>query len=481
MLKYLIIIISIVILSAPVFAQAPDTLWTRTYGGAASDIGFGVQQTEDGGFIVIGYTNSNSAGMSDIYLLKTDDMGDTLWTRKYGGEFADSGWHVLQTEDGGYILVCVYGLTVTNVCLQLIKTDENGDTLWTRTHPDYSVYDYIRQTEDGGYIIAGSYQEDAALLKTDAFGEIEWLQTYNCSELDGGQCAIQTSDGGYILTGLTTQSYYGQTNVLLVKTDAVGDTIWTRSIGENMVDFGFSVLEDDNGDYVVTGLFNGEDGADIYSDVYLIKVDVNGDTLWTKSYGRGYNDWGASVVNSTDGGYVVTGTCDDAYYSGYNGDLNILKTDADGNEEWYIWFGGEEQDHGECIQKTTDGGYIVVGSTISYGAGSYDVWLLRLEGDLSVENEPDGFRPIEFGLSPAYPNPFNQSVRLNYMLPAAADIRLVVYDITGREVEALGTGHWALGQHSVVWDASGMGSGVYFVRLSAVDGQQSVKKVVLMK
>ena len=483
MLKQLIIIISIVLLSAPVYAQAPDTLWTRTYGGAASDIGLAVQQTDDGGFIIIGKTNSNSAGMTDIYLIKTDANGDTMWTRKYGSEFADVGHYVLQNEDGGYILVCMYGLTSSSGCLQLIKTDENGDTLWTKTHPDHQVYKHIQQTEDGGYIIAGTiagtYEWDAAMIKTDAYGEIEWAQNYDGSEWDYGSCAVPTSDRGYILTGSITQSYLGQTNVFLVKTDADGDTVWTRSIGENMVDSGNCVIEDSNGDYVVTGMLNGEDEADIYSDVYLVKVNVNGDTLWTNFYGRGANDWGASVVNTEDGGYVVTGICDYAWSTEYKGDLNLVKADTDGNEEWYLSFGGTELDQGNCVQKTSDGGYIVVGYTNSYGAGSTDVWLLRFEGELAAVSGSEFHSPAEFELYPPHPNPFNPVTNISFTLPAAGLVTISVFDVNGREIAILVDSYKFAGHNEIEFNAFQHPSGVYFARLQIGDFAQTQKLLLL--
>ena len=480
MLKQLIIIISIVLLSVPVYAQAPDTLWTRTYGGEQSDCGFGVQQTDDGGFIIIGKTNSNSAGMSDIYLIKTDANGDTLWTRKYGGEFADCGRFVLQTDDSGYILVCAYGLTSSNVCLQLIKTNENGDTLWTRTHPDYSVYNYIQQTEDGGYIIAGSSQQDAALLKTDAYGEIEWQQTYGDPEIDCGYSVQLTDDGGYIMCGsISTNFVYGLFDVYLVKTNAVGDTVWTRSIGDDCVDIGYCVQVDPDGGYIITGMFNGEHGADIYSDVYLIKVDVNGDTLWTRSYGRDINDWGSYVVNTTDGGYVITGTCDLAYYSGYDGDLYLLKVNGDGDEEWNISFGGVEQDHGECVQQTADGGYIVVGSTFYSSAGLYDVWLLRFESEATIVEEL-GSHPSSFILHPCIPNPFNAETIISFELRAASCVKLAVYDIEGREVARLIDDWQSAGTHQTTFNAEALPSGIYFARLAAGDFQQT-RKMLLIK
>ena len=461
----------------------PDTLWTRTYGDISSDAGYGIDETEDGGFIIVGYTYPVGVGSSDLYLIKTDSVGDTIWTRTYGGDNSDGGYSIQQTDDGGFIMVgYTYDQHATN-CLYLVKTDAYGDTIWTRAYNDYIRGECVRQTDDGGYIIAGTTQmENAAIIKTDSLGIFEWDQIFGSTYLDEGFSVDQTVDGGYIMTGSICLNPYGQSDVLIARTDSDGDSLWTKMYGSYNIDKGYCVQLDSEGGFVVAGKFDEEDGADNEPSIYLIKTDSNGDSIWTRIFGTNQKDWGNHMVKTTDGGYAITGACD-VVIPWAGGNLCFMKADNDGREEWLLSFGGDDYERGYCVLQTSDGGYAVLGVTHSYGAGGSDIWLLRFESEYTSVEEQEYELPYEYLLYPPYPNPFNQFVRLNYMLPAAADARLSIYDITGREVATLADGsrQLAVGHHSLVWDAAGMASGVYFVRLSADGGRRSVKKVVLMK
>ena len=189
------------------FGQAPDTLWTKTFGGSSGDGGYKVQQTTDGGYILLGGTSSFGAGNSDIWLIKTNSYGDTIWTRTFGGSDNDVGWSVIQTDDEGYIIIGTKNPYGINADVWLIKTDSFGNTLWTKTYGgnDEDSGNSIQQTSDGGYIITGmtaSYgagNGDVWLLKTDSLGDTLWTHTY-----------------GGILMNLESQLYYQWMLVLLL-------------------------------------------------------------------------------------------------------------------------------------------------------------------------------------------------------------------------------------------------------------------------
>jgi len=285
----------------------------------------------------VGRTASFGAGSSDVYLLKTDSSGDTLWTRTYGGSNSDWGNTVEQTSDGGYIITghtLSFGAGSSDV--YLLKTDSSGDTLWTRTYGgnDYDWGYSLQQTSDGGYIIAavtlsfGAGYFDVYLLKTDSLGDTLWTHTYGGSDDDRGYSVRQTSDGGYIIAGGTDSFGAGDSSVYLVKTDSSGDTLWTRTYGGSDSDMGYSVRQTSDGGYVIAG--DTESFGAGGGDVYLLKIDSSGNTLWTHTYGGSYEDWGISV------------------------------------------------------QETSDGGYIIAGGTASFGAGGYDVYLLRIAGGESL-------------------------------------------------------------------------------------------------
>jgi len=206
-----------------------QTNWTRTYGGQNSDRGYSVQQTSDGGYIIAGFTYSYGAGGRDVYLIKTDAQGETLWTRAFGGPNDDVGYSVQQTTDGGYIVAgyAGYRYDTSYSAVYLVKTNAQGDTLWTRTYGGDSGDDAARsiaQSLDGGYIIAGKTRSfstgpaDVWLLRTNALGDTLWARTYGGPEYDVGYSVQQTTDGGYVIAG-TTGSYE---DIYLVKTDSHG-------------------------------------------------------------------------------------------------------------------------------------------------------------------------------------------------------------------------------------------------------------------
>ena len=268
-------------------------------------MGYSVQQTTDGGFIIAGSTRSFGVGTPDgdnVYLIKTNASGDTLWTRNYGGTGIDWGNAVRQTTDGGYIIAGYtesFGAGIGDVCL--IRTNAAGDTLWTRTYGGiYDDWGYsVQQTTDGGYIITGGTasfgagDEDVYLIKTNALGDTLWTRTYGGTDIERGYSVQQTTDGGYIFAGLTYSFGAGGADVYVIATDAQGDTLWTRTYGGTGDDEGYSVQQTTDGGYIITG-WTASFGAG-GNNVYLIKTDAQGDTLWTRTYGGTGYDEGYSV------------------------------------------------------------------------------------------------------------------------------------------------------------------------------------------
>tara|TARA_B100001250_G_scaffold267756_1_gene230985 strand:- start:6 stop:812 length:807 start_codon:yes stop_codon:yes gene_type:complete len=221
------------------FGQA----WEKTFGGIGNDEGYSVQQNTDGGYIVCGRTESFGNGWSDVWLIKTDVNGDTLWTNTFGGTSTDEGYSVQQTNDGGYI-IC--GWTESsgngNKDVYLVKTDDNGDSLWTKTFggtgndEGYSV----QQTNDGGYIICGYTESfgnggyDVWLIKTDGNGIEQWNQLFGGTGYDVGYSVQQTIDGGYIIAGRKEHSKESSKDpgydLYLIKTDGDGNVTSTFNI-----------------------------------------------------------------------------------------------------------------------------------------------------------------------------------------------------------------------------------------------------------
>jgi len=261
--------------------------WTHIYGDSLEDVGYFVQQTSDEGYIIVGYWSSGIRGIgSDLFLIKTNSSGDTMWTRKYGKDFGGTieyGSCVRQTSDGGYIITGRVGSEVTNSYdMWLLKTDENGDTLWSKT-----------------------------------YGSVDG------NTIEIGRCVCNTRDGGYIIVGET--DYPEMFSCWLLKTDGNGDTLWTRSFKEGMYTRGVSVRQTNDGGYVIGGTVLPR--YEKY-DVWISKTDAEGNSLWSKRYGGLSGDVGGRLEVTGDGGYIILAL---TYSYGEGGDIWLIKTDARGD------------------------------------------------------------------------------------------------------------------------------------------------------
>ena len=460
-------------------AQAPDTLWMKTFGGSNHDLGHSVHQTTDGGYIIAGVTNSFGAGNSDIWLIKTDAFGDTLWTKTIGGIGYDESYSVQQTTDGGYIITgYTESIGASNSDILQIKTDAFGDTLWTKTFGG-SGWDFgssVMQTTDGGYIITGSMDAytgygDICLIKTDAFGDTIWTKLFeNWGE---GHSVQQTTDGGYIITGVSNLYL----DVRLIKTDAFGDTLWTKTYDRGADDSGNSVQQTTDGGYIITGYTNDSHG---YPDVWLIKTDSSGDTLWTKIFGGQWSDVGYSVLQTKDGGYIIAGQL-----SGLFGGMEavwLIKTNDSGDTLWTMSLEIEVALNGRSVQQSTDGGYIITGFYSPNGfSGPFNVWLIKTTPDIMSYIEQDSdMIPLNFSLRQNYPNPFNPSTKIKYSVPQTSKVVIKVFDVLGNEIETLNNEEKPAGTYEITWYAENLPSGVYFYQLKAGNYVET-KKMVLLK
>jgi len=480
--------IIVLLFSISTFAQIS---FEHTYGGSAHDWGECVRQTSDGGYIIVGRTDSYGAGGGDVYFIKTDPYGDILWTRTYGGSSTDGGYWVQQTSDGGYVFVgYTYSFDAGCCDIYLIKIDNDGNVTW-RWIGRGGECDYghcVRQTSDKGYVIVGERSMfpadfDIYLIKINPGGDINWARQYKGSRRDFGRCVQQTSDGGYIIVGWTQPSFEYDCDIYLIKTDENGNILWTRTYGGPDYDWGHSVQQTSDGGYVIGGTF-GADPCGGRGYVYLIKTDSEGDTLWTHTYGGPIANMGYSVQQTFDGGYIVVGTSwssDDSQY-----DVYLVKTDPLGDTLWTRTYGGPDWDVGRCVRQTSDGGYIVVGDTYSFGAGQCDVYLIKTDsrGLTGVKERHQVGLLNGFLLSQNFPNPFNSQTIISYSIPKTTCVDLCIYDVRGKIVRRLVNREIPAGTYSVRWDGKDacgkeVSSGIYFYRLKAGDFVKTKRAVFL--
>ena len=366
--------------------ESSQTVWQKTFGGTNDDIGYAITRCigTDDEYVIAGSTSSFGSGFSDVYLIKIDADGDALWTKTYGGKSFDYSYSIQHTSDSGFIITgytSSFGAGDPDV--YLIKTDAAGDTLWTKTFggDNYEYGRSVSQTADGGYVIAGYTSSFGAggaevyLIKTNGLGDTLWTKTFGGPGTDIGWSIQETADRGYIITGSTNNAKTGNIDVYLIKTDIDGKMLWEKTYGGDGVDIGYSVQQTVDGGFIITGKTNSF--GEGFTDVYLIRTNADGDTLWTKTFGGAFDDYANSVRQTADGGYIITG--ETFSFGAGNADVLMIRTDNMGNELWSIHPGGIGDDIAYSVHQTIEGGFIIAGSTESFGTGKKDAFLVKVK------------------------------------------------------------------------------------------------------
>lgn len=483
--SFLVIIIS---LSSLLSAGAPDTLWTKEYGnGPGEACGYSVQETSDNGFIIAGSFEPTVGGPDythDVYIIRTDSLGDTLWTKKYGGaEDFEEGYSVLQTDDGGFIVAGHTGSENDPDQVYLIRTDSNGDSLWTKKYGG-SANDLgfsMCKTNDGKFIITGKTESfgaggmDIYLLKVDSDGDSLWAKTYGGLEDDEAGSVRMTSDGGFIIAGTTESFGIVLSDIYLIRTNSNGDTVWTRMYGDTEDNEGRTAFQTGDGGFVIVGSAFSNSGWD--HDVYLIRTDSNGDTLWAKKFGGLGDDEARDAQLAEDGGYIIAGSIE-----GHE-DVYVIRTDPNGDTLWTKRCGGNNEECAYAIQQTTDGGYIIAGSTGPNGNKS-NVYLIRLAKEATgiQEETPSPF--IKPDVYIASHNYGNNHISIRYDIPYTGSVKLEVFDVKGKLLKKLVDTVMPKGSYTVTWDArqddnKPIAGGVYFLKLRANCSEVSRKVTII--
>lgn len=343
--------------------------WERTYAGPNDDV-CQVRETPDGGFIFIG-----SQGFS-YYLVRTDSVGDTLWTRR--PNWADF-CGLINTRDGGFLLT---GVTATNIRdFVANKFDANGDSLWARVYRDSLDQGHYTalETDDGGFLISGytttlSNSYDMFVVRTNPLGNELWRRTYGTPNFDLGAMPARNRNKGFIFA--TTTNSGGPSEFLVYVTDELGQVLWTRTYAATDAIGGVVPTALSDGGYLLTG-WTAKDNY----NTYLLRLDSAGNPLWDRDYGgTGFESrTSAGAVEDVNGGYTFVSSTDKSYGPGTDRDIALVRVDSLGNVLRQIRIGGTEEDMPRFFQQTADGGYIVTGYTLSNQPGWKEIYLVRLD------------------------------------------------------------------------------------------------------
>ena len=432
--------------------------WKKTYGGSNNEEAFSVDLTNDGGYIIVGHTLSNNLDVSgnhgyyDGWAVKIDGSGNIQWQRALGGSGWEEIWDVQQTEDGGYILAGWAtsndgDLTINQGSLDVwvVKLNSNGTLQWQKSFGGSSEdrgYSII-QTTDGGYLVGGessSADGDATnnlgnsdywVLKLNFEGKIEWQKSLGGASIDRANDVIEAADGGFVL--------FGQT-------------------------------------YSTNGDVSGNHGN---NDQWLVKLNKSGDLEWQKAFGGSNEEYATSIHRTMDGGYVMTGQTQsnngDVVGNDGGADIWIVKTDALGVLQWQKTLGGTQAEWGNSVQQTIDNGFILAGYSwsnngdVSGNKGKTDYWIVKLSPESSPTSAP---APLPLEISP---NPAKNTISLK--VPSQdKDLNILVTDLLGRELQ-----QWSIPNPqsgSVALDIAAFPNGLYWVRVTTNSGAVYLGKVL---
>ncbi|MFC6940412.1 hypothetical protein ACFQE8_10645 [Salinirubellus sp. GCM10025818] len=416
---------SIPSLAAALDTPALGTEFEVTYGGGGEDRFSDVVQASDGGYVLTGITRSPRGDRRGL-VVKTDDEGAIEW------EWVDTDRNpsilrtVVELDDGYIFGGQANGTSLVTYRYWLLKTDFDGNVLWERTYGVPGYYANARAaipTADGGFAIAGEAAPsgkgiDFYLVKTDGNGDQEWARSYGSSGYESAEALLQTADGGFLLGGRANDQY-------LVRTDADGNEQWRKRFRRSGIQRITALAAASDG-YLLAGWTTHETAGG--EDVYLVKTDFDGNVLWERTYGGTGDDRALGLTTTADGGFVLVG--ETRSFGAGSRDGYLVKVDADGTEQLTATFGGVNDDTFKRVVETSDSGYAVVGQTRSAGGGDFDAWLVKTE-------------PVSSGPSPPDSIPFTATVECDTARPArvtvtnVSDVTYELRDIDSAGIDAL--------------------------------------------
>lgn len=490
-MKQLLILLILLLVGANIFAQAPDTLWTKLYGDKPGWDGcdklYGATPTYDGGFAMNGYGSTYGDTIKgDQWVVKIDANGDTLWTAPFGDfDRRDYGRDIIESYDN-CLIVAGHGRIADQseaYRIRLFKADSLGNEIWDKNYvrTDGFSVERVIETSDSGFALVGwTDQKDIFLFRADSLGDSVWAQTYGGVDDDIGYDVCQTDDGGFIIAAGSETYGANSWSIYIVRTDAVGDTLWTRVFDQTVFQVGMAIERTHDGHFLIGGYV-----TNTTYDSYLIKIQENGDTLWTKTIGQDDgNDVIYGMSATPDNGFLLAGRHFNSSTS--KNSMYVAKIDAAGDTTWTYTLVGNTHDEAYAAYWADAGDIYLFGTRAASSACDWrDYWVLALSFPADADDGFAGGLPNKITLSDNYPNPFNPATNIDYFLPSRAHVIIEVFDILGHQIKVLLNETKHAGQYRVTWDGTDergalVSSGIYFYRLRT-NVFAETKKMILLK
>ena len=437
-------LINIAMLFIPMSASA-QIMFQRTYGGSGYDEGRCVKQTWDGGYIIAGSTSSFGAGSTDVYLLKVDSLGNPQWQKTFGGTNIDKGYSLEICPDSGFV-ICGYTNSFGNggYDAYLIRTTQNGDSLWTKTYggTDWDFAYSLKIIADTNIIVVGNsysnsdFQSKAWAIFISMNGSVIWSKQYSIPNESFLNSVIQTQDSNFLAIGYLTGGINNSEDILLFKTNANGDSLWTRSYGNTGNDRGNSIDTSSAGGYILGATMTNITSG--YGDFYLIKTDTSGNMQWNQEFVSTAGDYLYTIKQLSSAQYV---TCGLSYGAGAGaGDVSLIWAGNFGAFDSSRSYGDAQFETPYCLNICNDKGFIIVGKTNSFNSNPEKVYLIKT--DSTGLTDPNVVPSVGENISRnnnlrLFPNPANLKVYIDlseHHLNLNSNLQIQIVDLTGRNL-----------------------------------------------
>jgi hypothetical protein len=481
-------------------AYSQDTAFAHTYGSYGDDAGRSLVQLPDSGFVIVGSTGSFGNGSSDVYIIRIDSLGKYIWSKVYGGSNTEWANSIKYFNDGTCIIV---GYTNTfgngGYDVYVLKINLLGDTLWTNTFGG-SGWDFgysVQRTFDGGYIIAGETysnsngENDMLLLKISENGEWEWQKNFGGALQDYAKDVTQLSDSGYVIIGATESKGKGMFDAFLVRTNKFGDTLFTKTYGEVKNDVAHSLYYNKNDQTLYLAGYTENFGA-VNRDFYIVRTNLMGDTIWTHRINGpdGDEEW-FSINTDNNGDYLLTGYSYSIIGAGYE-DVFFMKITPNKQILQLTTYGWLEYERGYAIIPTYQGGHAIAATTNSFGNGNNDVFFIKTKSDgyYSYQNNPavvyHDTNHVHLAINNVqnsnliykiYPQPASEYLQIDFdfLKNQTFSAHLIIFSNTGKIVY----NSEKISEHSIQIPLSEISSGLYFMQIEYTTGDSAsaIKKI----
>lgn len=486
MKRFFYILAALLIYSALLPAQTGYE-WLKSFGGPDSDGGRCIIKSSDGGLIICGFTYTNNN--ADVFLVKTDSKGNKVWEKSFGDnsfEFANS---IAENITGDFFIT---GSVIRNGNSDLIVMgiSKDGNLLW-RKEIGGSANDLgksITVTSDNKLLVcgytgsAGNGEVDIFAVKLDINGNIIWQKTFGGQASDIGTGIIEGADKFYYFVGSSGSYAAANRDVIIYKTDTAGAEIWKKNFNIDNFDFATQIIQTSDGGFAISG-YSDFHGADLMN-FSLWRTDANGKLLWSKTYDHaGFYDYARSLIQTADKGFIIGGSSK-AKADNVN-HMMLVKTDSMGNSISQKYIQGVKTYWGNSVIAADNSSVLITGYSDSFGTSGFDLILLKVKIDDATDIKTGNTKETGFNLFQNYPNPFNPSTTIKYHLLSPGDVLIDIYDANGRLVKNLVNSHQQSGYYNVEWGGfnnrgAKVSSGTYIVHLKTNDNC-TTKKIMLLK